>query len=102
MSEALEKFLRVAAIASRNDVYPCRPDNETIEKCIDKYPVDKLTPEDIEAFRAGLLAERLDAQEMDKMFDDVFLKFVSDQSWEEMFKTSVRMFLFSCHESIFK
>lgn len=81
----------MAVTASKSEAYSCRTDNETVERCSLGDPIIKLTPEDIETLRAGLLAEQLDAEVVDKYVNDVFLKYTSDQSWEEMYKTSVRI-----------
>lgn len=87
----MEKALKLGASASRNSVPSCSNDAEIIEKCTRNHPMIKLTPADIDAINAAFLAERLSADVVNKMSNDVFSKLADDRSLDELFEISVRV-----------
>lgn len=88
MNDALEKFLRIAATASKSNAYTC----ESIDRCIAQHPMQKLTQEDLDAFNTVLSLPKLDTKIVEKVMNDVLQKFFGDHSMEEIFKAKVRMF----------
>lgn len=86
MDDALEKFLRMLATASKSNAYSC----QTIGRCTELHPIQKLTQEDLDAFNTVFSNAKLNAELVNKLKNDVFQKFAGDYSMDEIFKSSVR------------
>lgn len=91
MDVALEKLLRVAEAAVKGAVPSCQDDEETITECTSKYPMEKVTQEEIDAVRTAFLAEQIDAERVDKWLSRIFQKFAGNWSTDRIFKASVRV-----------
>lgn len=91
VDDLLDKALRVAAVASRNEIYSCQNEEKLLQECDKLYPMQKMTQEDLDVLRTAFLAEQLSADVVERVMNDVFRKFTDDHRLDEMFKAAVRM-----------
>lgn len=84
-TDVLEKALSVAIFASKSDAYLC----QSIDRCTNKYPEQKLTQDEIDALKRAFLAEQLDEEAVERLSYDVLEKFEGEYSLDEKFEASV-------------
>lgn len=95
MNDALNKLLRVATAASNNGAYSCQDSMDIVEKCTWKYPT-MLTQGEFDALHTAFLTVQLNTEAVERMMNDVFAKYMSDLSIDEIFKAAVRVIIIDC------